>query len=109
MRPTADNGYGAFEDVRGESGTRVTIRLNQHAIHAGLLDEDKLRPIFAKILETSQYSVAFSSDEDAQAIIDASKREEDATMAALDNKDEVDLLETASELMREPIQNGHSK
>ena len=100
MRPTADNGYGKFEDVRGESGTRVTIRLNQQAISAGLLDEDKLRPVFTKILETSQYSVAFSSDEDAHDIIDASKREEDAAAVAPDDGDEVDLLETASELTR---------
>jgi len=106
VRPTAENGYGAFEDVRGESGTRVTIRLNQTAIDAGLLDEDKLKPIFAKILETSQYTVAFSSDEDAQDVIDASRKEDEAAMSALDNEDEGELLEAASEFSREPLQNG---
>jgi hypothetical protein len=73
--PTAENGYGKFEDVRGESGTRVTIDLSPAALEFGVLDEDKLKPILVKIFETSQYRCAFSSEEDAQAMIDASKEE----------------------------------
>ena len=72
------NGYDKFEDVRGESGTRITVRLNDAAIAHGLLDENKLKPIFIKILETTQYSVAFSSDEEgSRAIIDASAKEKE--------------------------------
>jgi hypothetical protein len=104
VRPSVDNGYSAFEDVRGESGTRVTIRLNQRAVDAGLLDEDKLRHVLAKILETSQYTVAFSSDEDAQDVIDASQKEDAAVLAAVEP-----LEAAASEISLDPVQNGHSK
>lgn len=68
----AEEGFDQFEDIRGESGTCVTIRLNKDAKSAGLLNEEKLKPIFLKIVETTQYRVAFSSDGDAQKIIDAS-------------------------------------
>jgi hypothetical protein len=72
------NGYDKFEDVRGDSGTRITIRLNDAAIAQGLLDENKLKPIFIKILETTQYSVAFSLDEEgSRAIIEASAKEKE--------------------------------
>jgi hypothetical protein len=74
---SVDNGYDKFEDIRGDSGTRITIRLNDAAIAQGLLDENKLKPIFIKILETTQYSVAFSSldEEGSRAIIEASAKE----------------------------------
>ena len=88
VRPTADNGFLAFADVRGDSGTKVAIRLNEKAIGAGLLEEQKLKPIFAHILETSQYTVAFSSDDDAPDLIDAS-RKEDEDAAASQDKDEL--------------------
>ena len=71
----AEEGFDQFEDVRGDSGTCVTIRLNENAIAEGLLDEEKLKPIFLKIVETTQYRVAFSSDGDAQKIIDATALE----------------------------------
>ena len=78
---SAENGFDQFHHVRGDSGTCVTIRLNQKAVDAGLLDEDKLKPIFLKIVETTQYTVAFSSDPNAQEIIDASKKEMDLLKA----------------------------
>ena len=57
-QPTISNGYTQFTDVRGDSGTRVTITLNQNAINAGLLDQDKvLKPLLTKFLESSPYSV----------------------------------------------------
>lgn len=106
--PTADNGYDKFEDVRGESGTRVTIRLNQRAIDTGFLNEDRLKPFFAKILESSEYTVAFSTDPDAPDIIDASKREDETVLAALDTGERIDLLEATSELSIDPVSNGLS-
>jgi hypothetical protein len=82
-KPSARNGYDRFGDVRGESGTRVTLRLNEKAVEAGLLQEDTLKPILTKIFETSQYTVAFSSDADAQDIIDASQKEIEDLATAL--------------------------
>lgn len=77
----ANTGFGRFSDVRGESGTRVTIRLNQASAH--LLDEAALRPIFLNLLQTTQYTVAFSSDPGAQAVVDASAEEAAALEAML--------------------------
>ena len=75
--PTTHNGYDKFQDVRGESGTRITIVLKDTLVDAGWLDHDKLKPILTKVFETSQYTVAFSSDKDAGDIIEASNREDD--------------------------------
>ena len=74
---TVENGLDQFDQIRGDSGTCVSIRLNPAAIAAGLLEEDKvLKPLFLKIVETTQYTVAFSSDEQgARAIVEASVRE----------------------------------
>jgi hypothetical protein len=62
IRPTTHNGFDKFQDVRGDSGTRVTIVLKDSLVNAGWLDEDKLRPIFTNVFKSSQYTVAFSSD-----------------------------------------------
>lgn len=95
---TAAKGFDRFHHVRGESGTRVTIRLNQKAIDNGYLDEDKLKPILLKIVETTQYTVAFSSDETAQEIIDASEKEIEAVAALQDQEDtELKSLEAGAE------------
>lgn len=87
---SAEGGFDQFEDIRGESGTCVKIRLNEDAVAAGLLDEEKLKPIFLKIVETTQYTVAFSSDGEAQKIIDASELERKAAaeIAAGDHEDD---------------------
>ena len=77
-RPTVDSGFDRFEDVRGDSGTRVTLRVNDDFERAGLLNENKLRPMLTKIFETSQYTLAFSSDGDTERIVGASKLEEEA-------------------------------
>ena len=95
VRPTVENGFNAFEHLRGDCGTRVTIRLNEKAVEAGLLVEDNLKPIFAKIFETSQYTVAFSSDEEAQDIIDASRKEDEDAVASK-NEDEVEPLDASA-------------
>jgi hypothetical protein len=105
VMPLASNGFDRFSDVRGESGTRVTIQLSQRAIEAGMLDEENvLKPMLVKFFETSQYSVAFSSynngivvhheeeEEEVQSIIDASQREledqmEEAAAAAKEGSD----------------------
>ena len=83
-RPTLHNGFTHFSDIRGDSGTKVVITLNSKAIEAGFLEEQNvLKPFFSKILETSQYSVAFSTDDtkSVKAIIQASD-EEDRDMEA---------------------------
>jgi hypothetical protein len=79
---TAESGFGGFSDVRGESGTRVTIWLNAES-RKRLLDEAALRPIFLNLLQTTQYTVAFSSDPGAQAVIDASALEASAMESLL--------------------------
>lgn len=93
--PTVDNGYSGFSDVRGESGTRVTIY--------GTFDENVIRPLVAKIMATSQYTVAFAGDQDEASIIAASKLEHEARTqlesaepnVAVDDET-ADLLETDS-------------
>ena len=77
-KPTADNGFDRFEDVRGDSGTRVTIVVNDEFVRAGMLNEDKLKPLLTKIFETSEYTLAFSTDSDSERLIGASKLEEEA-------------------------------
>lgn len=93
--PTVETGHARFEDVRGESGTRVTIY--------GEFNEEEIRPLVAKIMATSQYTVAFGGDQENDAsIIDASKIEQEARAilataepaSAVDDED--DLLEADS-------------
>jgi Protein of unknown function (DUF2009) len=100
LQLTVEHGFDQFQNVRGESGTCVTIRLNEQAIAAGLLDEDKLKPMFLKIVETTQYTVAFSTDGQAQDIIDASAKDM-ATVAEMESKDSTmneDPLEAVAEM-----------
>mmetsp|Transcript_3287 Transcript_3287/g.4812 ORF Transcript_3287/g.4812 Transcript_3287/m.4812 type:complete len:582 (+) Transcript_3287:190-1935(+) len=85
QRPTVDNGFAKFSDVRGDSGTCVTVYVNDRVKEAGWLDESVLKLVLAKLFETSQYTVAMSSDQDAQKIIDASKTE-DQDMEQLKNQ-----------------------
>jgi len=80
--PSAYNGYNKFNDVRGESGTRITIKLNKNSIQAGMLNQkDVLKPMLEKLLEASPYSVILdqccTSDEERQDVINASQREID--------------------------------
>lgn len=109
VRPTADNGFHTFADLRGDSGSRITIRLNDKAIDAGLLDEQKLKPIFARILETSQYTVAFSSDDDAQDIIDASQKEDEDAVVSKNTKEEFEPLEASAVNVAGVATNGKSQ
>ena len=81
VRPTTHNGFDKFQDVRGDSGTRVTIVLKDSLVNAGWLDEDKLRPIFTNVFKSSQYTVAFSSDKDVVDIIEASNTEDTELIA----------------------------
>jgi hypothetical protein len=79
--PTIENGFDAFTDIRGDSGTRVTIKLNQAAIDAGMLKEEEvLKPMLGKFLQASPYTVVLDkccTDEQRQEIIDASRREQE--------------------------------
>jgi hypothetical protein len=95
---SAEEGFDQFEDVRGESGTGVTIRLNEEAIAAGLLDEEKLKPIFLKIVETTQYTVAFSSDGEAEKIINASELEIKAAAEIKASEQEMDPLDAVADM-----------
>lgn len=78
VKPTTDNGFDKFTDIRGDSGTRITIHLNERAMEAGLLDQEKLKPMLEHILETSPYSVVLEEcldDTQRQEIIEASQKE----------------------------------
>jgi hypothetical protein len=103
---TVEKGFDQFQDVRGDSGTCVTLRLNQEAISAGLLEEDKLKTMFQKIIETTQYTVAFSSDQDAQAIIDASANEKAAVAELLAQSSEIDPIEAVADMELGPSNDG---
>jgi hypothetical protein len=95
---TVENGFDQFQDIRGDSGTCVTIRLNQDAVDAGLLDEDKLKPIFQKIIETTQYTVALSSDDCAHAIIEESEKEKTAALELLKMSTDIDPIEAVADM-----------
>jgi hypothetical protein len=95
---SVEEGFDQFEDVRGSSGTCVTIRLNEEAIAAGLLDEEKLKSIFLKIVETTQYTVAFSSDGEAEKIINASELEIKAAAEIKASEQEMDPLDAVADI-----------
>lgn len=88
--PSSSNGYDKFTDVRGESGTRITINLNEEAISAGLLNQSEtLKPMLTKFLEESPYSVVLEecciNEAERLEIIHASQLEfEDVERSALD-------------------------
>jgi hypothetical protein len=84
--PTVENGYDQMHQVRGESGTSVTI-------YGSWMTEETIRPIVTKIMETSEYTVAFSTDGDATKIVDASRveLEERAKLAAAAASQENDI------------------
>ena len=90
---TTEKGFDKFHHVRGDSGTCVTIRLNEDAIANGLLDETNLKTIILKIVETTQYTVAFSSDEQAEEIIQASAKEAEAVRQFESSENDVDAVE----------------
>lgn len=87
-KPTTDNGFTALTDIRGESGTRITIKLNQMAIDAGYLKEEEvLKPLLEKILEKSPYSAVLQkccTEKEIDELIDANRREEQSIL--LDEK-----------------------
>lgn len=96
---TAENGFNLFHHIRGDSGTCVTVRLNQRAISEGFLDETKLKPLLLKIVETTQYTVAFSSDENAQEIIAASAKEIiEMQHLAMEDNQQYENLDTAVDM-----------
>jgi len=97
-RPTVHNGYTEFCDVRGDCGTKIILKLNEKAMEAGYLNEQKvLKPLFVKLLEKSQYTVAFSTDDakSVSAIIQASDEEdeEQSREAAFENDMDFDSME----------------
>ena len=93
-----ETGFDQFHDIRGESGTRVTLHLNQQAMEAGLNDETVLKAIFLKIVETTNYTVAFSTDEGAQDIIDASAQEKAMLEELAEQPAEEDPLDGVADL-----------
>jgi hypothetical protein len=88
--PSSSNGHDKFTDVRGESGTRITINLNEEAISAGLLNQSEiLKPMLTKFLEESPYRVVLEEccidEAERLEIIHASQLElEDVERSALD-------------------------
>jgi hypothetical protein len=98
-QPSLDNGFNNFEDVRGESGTRVTITLSQAAIAAGFLNEKEfLVPLVTRILEKSPYRVAFEgccSVEECDRIILANSREEMEIEYPTDHSDPLSVVDSS--------------
>jgi hypothetical protein len=90
---TVENGFNSFVDVRGDSGTRITIKLNQEAIDAGFLKEEEvLKPLLEKILEKSPYSAVLMKcceENQIDDLINANKIEEEEN-AQLEKQDNVD-------------------
>ncbi len=102
IKPLSSNGFNSFTDVRGDSGTRITITLNQAAIDAGYLKEEEvLKPLLGQFLQTSPYSAILDhccTDNERLDIIDASQRELDYLNVLAESKkegndDDVELLE----------------
>lgn len=80
--PSALNGYDSFTDVRGESGTKITINLSKDAIESGILNQSEmLKPLLTRFLESSPYSVVLEDccvdDSERMEIINASQVELD--------------------------------
>jgi Protein of unknown function (DUF2009). len=79
-----ENGFDSLTDVRGESGTRVTITLNQSAVEAGFLRQEQvLKPLFEKFLEASPYSVVLEkccTEQQKREIIQATQLELEDTL-----------------------------
>lgn len=114
-KPSLSNGFQSFNDVRGESGTRVTILLSDDAIKgngshenislcvsimipniftvlaAGFLNEKEvLVPILEKVLEKSPYLAAFyrcCCQDEIDSILFASEKEEREIKIELDHTD----------------------
>ena len=113
-KPTALNGFQAFTDIRGESGTRITLKLNQTAIDQGYLKQEKvLKPLLGKFLQTSPYSVVLEgccNEEEFQDIVDASLKEEEdmetlRVELELKENDDDDLeqdVDTNTQTLQEP-------
>lgn len=81
-------GYGnLFHHVRGESGTRVTIKIFPH-LYPILSDVERIRTtILQKIFETSQYRYVFSTDD--PSIISSLEQQELAEQDFLRNSEHV--------------------
>lgn len=95
---SVETGYDQFQDVRGDSGTCITIRLNKSAIAEGLLDESVVKKKFLHIVEATQYTVAFSSDGQAEEIIQASAKEALAIAELEKPQSDADALEAVADL-----------
>lgn len=112
MEPNIENRFDAFTDVRGDSGTRITIKLNQAAVDAGFLKEEEvLKPMLGRFLQASPYTVLLDkccTDEQRQEIIDASQREKEdfqklqAQNDNLEDEDEEDLEDVSSSVAKPP-------
>jgi hypothetical protein len=103
--PSVANGFTALTDVRGESGTRVTITLNQSAIDEGYLkQEEVLKPMFEKFLEESPYSVVLDeccTEEQRKEIINASQLEMDDFIQqehVQESNDDDEMIESSDRL-----------
>lgn len=90
-KPSLCNGFTKFEDVRGDSGTRVTITLSDAAVAAGYLEEKEvLVPLLEKFLEKSPYFAVFSGccgQDETDRIVLASEREEKEINNQIDHLD----------------------
>ena len=100
MVPTTTNGYDQFTDVRGDSGTKITIHLNNAAIAAGLLNQDStLKPLLTKFLESSPYSMVLEdccvNESERRHIIAASQTEIDEIETNHESEEDYELDVTA--------------
>ena len=98
VKPTVDNGFDQLGQVRGESGTSVTIHLQPK--HYNLLEtESVLLPMVTKLMERSQYSFCVegaTSPEEQQAIIDATRIEQEAIEALNQESKDNDIYDDSS-------------
>jgi hypothetical protein len=106
VKPSVNNGFTSLVDVRGDSGTRVTITLNQSAIEAGFLQQEEvLKPMFEKFLEASPYSVVLDkccTEEQRKEIIEATQLELDDLRQEQGEQEsnELDNLEEEDEILQ---------
>uniref|UniRef100_A0A7S3VBU6 Non-canonical E2 ubiquitin-conjugating enzyme C-terminal domain-containing protein n=1 Tax=Chaetoceros debilis TaxID=122233 RepID=A0A7S3VBU6_9STRA len=94
VKPTPTTGFSSFTDVRGDSGTKLTITLNQSSIDAGFLKEEEvLKPLLGKFLQASPYTVVLDhccTDVERKDVIHASQREMEELEAAATAKEAQD-------------------
>jgi hypothetical protein len=96
MQPSFETkGYGdLFHHVRGESGTRVTMKLFEHLVPI-LSDIESMKTnILQNIFETSQYSYVFSTDD--PSVLSSLRQQEMAELDFIQKNNDVHDHDTSA-------------